>query len=62
MTAEDVAQVCRAAPEARVIAVHMEAINHCLLTRADLAEALDERGLAGRVEIPADGGTLETPA
>jgi hypothetical protein len=40
----------------------MEAINHCLLTRADLAEALDERGLAGRVEIPADGETLETPA
>ena len=62
MTAEDVAQVCRAAPEARVIAVHMEAINHCLLTRADLAEALDERGLAGRIEIPADGETLETPA
>ena len=62
MTAEDVAQVCRASPEARVIAVHMEAINHCLLTRADLAEALDERGLAGRVEIPADGETLETSA
>ena len=62
MTAEDVAEVCRAAPEARVIAVHMEAINHCLLTRADLAEALDERGLSGRVEIPADGETLETPA
>lgn len=60
MTAEDVAQVCRAAPEARVIAVHMEAINHCLLTRAELAEALDEWGLAGRVEIPVDGETLET--
>jgi len=62
MTAEDVARVCRAAPEARVIAVHMEAINHCLLTRAELAEALDEQGLADRVEIPADGETLETPA
>ena len=62
MTAEDVAEVCRAAPEARVIAVPMEAINHCLLTRANLGEALDERGLAGRVEIPADGETLETPA
>ena len=62
MTAEDVARVCRAAPEARVIAVHMEAINHCLLTRADLAGALDEQGLAGRVEIPADGEKLETVA
>ena len=62
MTAEDVAKVCRAAPEARVIAVHMEAINHCLLTRAELAEALDAQGLSERVEIPADGETLETPA
>ncbi len=62
ITAEDVAKVCRAAPEARVIAVYMEAINHCLLTRADLAEALDEWELADRVEIPDDGETLETPA
>jgi L-ascorbate metabolism protein UlaG (beta-lactamase superfamily) len=62
MTAEDVARVCRAAPEARVIAVHMEAINHCVLTRAELAEALDEQGLAGRVEIPADGEKLEVVA
>jgi hypothetical protein len=61
MTAEDVARVCRAAPEARVIATHMEAINHCLLTRAELAEALAEQGLADRVEIPADGENLETP-
>jgi L-ascorbate metabolism protein UlaG (beta-lactamase superfamily) len=59
MTAEDVAHVCRAAPEARVIAVHMEAINHCLLTRVELSEALDERGFGDRVEIPADGQTIQ---
>ena len=62
MTAEDVARVCHAAPEARVIAVHMEAINHCVLTRAELAGALEEQGLAGRVEIPADGEKLEVVA
>ena len=61
MTAEDVAKVCRAAPEARIFAVHMEAINHCLLTRAELAEELGKQGLADRVEIPADGETLEAP-
>ncbi|HEV2093282.1 MAG TPA: MBL fold metallo-hydrolase [Rubrobacter sp.] len=60
MTAEDVAQVCRAAPGARIAAVHMEAINHCLLTRSELAEKLGESFLADRVEIPADGETLET--
>jgi L-ascorbate metabolism protein UlaG (beta-lactamase superfamily) len=62
MTAEDVVRVCQAAPAARVVAVHMEAVNHCLLTRAALAEALEEQGLSGRVEIPADGQTIETPA
>ena len=61
MTAEDVARVCNSAPGARVIAVHMEAINHCLLTRSELAAELGERGLDGRVEIPADGETLEAP-
>lgn len=55
MNAEDVARVCRAAPSARIIAVHMGAINHCLLTRAVLRDHLQREGLAGRVMIPADG-------
>src|SRR5215467_7966016 len=38
MTAGDVVRVCRATPNAQVVAVHMEAINHCLLTRAELAQ------------------------
>lgn len=62
MTAEDVARVCRAAPEAHVIAVHMEAINHCLLTRDGLAEHLDREGLSDRVSIPDDGESIEVPA
>lgn len=61
MTAEDVASVCRALPEARVVAVHMEAINHCLLTRGELEEELHGQGLSERVEIPADGETFEIP-
>jgi L-ascorbate metabolism protein UlaG (beta-lactamase superfamily) len=63
MDADDVASVCEAAPDALVVAVHMEAMNHCLLTRDGLRAALAERGLADRVLIPADGETLElTPA
>ncbi len=61
MTAEDVVRVCRALPDARVVAVHMEAINHCLLTRDELEEQLQQEGLAERVEIPADGETFELP-
>lgn len=55
MTAEDVVEVCRHAPEATVVAVHLEAINHCLLTRGDLRSHLKREGLSGQVSIPADG-------
>lgn len=53
MTAEDVVQVCHAARKARVVAVHMEAINHCLVTRKDLALAAHAAHVT--VEIPEDG-------
>jgi L-ascorbate metabolism protein UlaG (beta-lactamase superfamily) len=55
MTADDVVAVCNAAPRAQVVAVHMEAINHCLLTRSDLAFQLEAARLGARVAIPADG-------
>jgi L-ascorbate metabolism protein UlaG (beta-lactamase superfamily) len=62
MTAEDVAQVCRALPTARVLAVHMEAINHCGLTRAALRQHLAQVGLLEaplhRMLIPSDGTLL----
>jgi L-ascorbate metabolism protein UlaG (beta-lactamase superfamily) len=61
MSAGDVITVCRRAPGARLIAVHMEAINHCLLTRVDLAAALQPAGMGERVAIPADGESLYFP-
>jgi hypothetical protein len=53
MTAGDVVRVCRAAPQAQVVAVHMEAINHCLLTREELTKQAEAAGV--RVMIPDDG-------
>ncbi|HET7270510.1 MAG TPA: MBL fold metallo-hydrolase [Rubrobacter sp.] len=61
MTADDVVRVCRALPDARVVAVHMEAINHCLLTRDELKDALREESLVSHVKIPSDGETFEVP-
>lgn len=61
MTAEDVAEVTAAAPEATIVAVHMEAINHCRLTRAELRESVEARGISDRVLIPADGEKLRFP-
>jgi len=58
MTAEDVVYVAKVAPFTRVVAVHMEAINHCLLTRADLRFQLEAERLLERVAILEDGQTL----
>jgi len=62
MEAADVAAVAEAAPEARVVAVHLEAINHCLESRADLAAGLVAPDVGGRVAIPADGESLGAQA
>ena len=59
MTEEDVVKVCRKAPQAKIIAVHMEAINHCLLSRADLLNHLEQEELSHQVFIPMDGEILE---
>jgi L-ascorbate metabolism protein UlaG (beta-lactamase superfamily) len=58
MTSADVISVCQTAPQADVITVHMETINHCGLTRAQLASEVAAAGLSGRVAIPHDGDTL----
>lgn len=58
MTAADVVAVCGAAPGAQVVAVHMETVNHCGLTRAALGAALTASGLQERVIIPLDGQQL----
>lgn len=55
MTAADVISVCRAAPQAKIIAVHMEAINHCLLTRQELRAQAQAGALAPQLLIPNDG-------
>lgn len=55
MESDDVVQVCRHAPKSQVVAVHMEAINHCLLTRSDLAFQLEAARCTQQVSIPQDG-------
>lgn len=54
----DVLAVHRAAPDAMLIASHMEAFNHCILSRADLRAFSKRDGYEHRLFIPADGETL----
>lgn len=58
MSPTDVTQVCEALPSTKIIAVHMDTINHCLITRSDLKEVLQSKNLLKRVAIPGDGETL----
>jgi L-ascorbate metabolism protein UlaG (beta-lactamase superfamily) len=55
MTADDVVKVCQAAPQAKIVAVHLEAINHCRLKRQALADHVAKAKVANQVSIPADG-------
>ena len=41
-----------------MIAVHMEAWNHCVLTRADLTARVRAAGVGDRVLVPGDGTAI----
>lgn len=58
MGVEDVIELTQSM-EGMVVANHLEAIGHCLVTRAELAAAARRAGVHGRLHIPTDGETLE---
>jgi len=59
MDASDALETAKAAPDATLVGVHMEAINHCVLTRAGLRAFAEQHGFMDRLLIPADGETVE---
>ena len=58
MTVEDVIATARHAPFATLVAVHLEALNHCPMSRDELRRHLVAAGLEDRVRIPDDGEAL----
>jgi L-ascorbate metabolism protein UlaG (beta-lactamase superfamily) len=60
MDAVQTVAVCRAAPDSRIIAVHMEALDHATVSRDELRNYASLQGItANRLLIPADGEALE---
>jgi L-ascorbate metabolism protein UlaG (beta-lactamase superfamily) len=55
MGKDDVYEVHKAASDAKIIAVHMEAVNHWNLSRAELQNFANEKGISSNVLIPSDG-------
>ncbi|KZZ84761.1 MBL fold metallo-hydrolase [Bacillus sp. SJS] len=59
MDKDDIEQIHHAAPESIIVVSHMETLNHCLLTRADLKEFLSAKEWSDKALIPEDGETLK---
>lgn len=58
MGTQDIAKVLEAAPDATLIATHMDTVGHAELSRADLRRYITEHHLEDRLLVPEDGETL----
>ncbi|KOR79195.1 hypothetical protein AM232_12565 [Bacillus sp. FJAT-21352] len=55
MGKEDIYEVHKAASNAKIISVHMEAVNHWALSREELKNFSKEKGFSSRILVPEDG-------
>jgi L-ascorbate metabolism protein UlaG (beta-lactamase superfamily) len=55
MGKDDIYQVYKAAPNAKIISVHMEAVNHWTLSREELKSFSNEKGISSNILVPDDG-------
>ncbi|MCY1309488.1 hypothetical protein D9M70_595890 [compost metagenome] len=58
MGADDVKRVHDTATQAIVIASHMEAVNHAVLTRSALREFAEKNGMSDRLHVPEEDQSL----
>ena len=59
MGEEDVLRAAQTAKDAKIVAVHMDAVNHMSLSREELRNYVKKQGIESRVDIPEDGTSLE---
>lgn len=59
MGKEDTRKMAEKAPNAKVVAIHMDAINHMTVDRKDLSEYAREHGIRDKVLIPFDGEKID---
>ena len=61
MPLEEIVTFVRTAPN-KVIANHLEALNHCPTTRSQLKKTLEEKNLLAKTFILKDGETINIDA
>lgn len=59
MAGEDIQALCKAFPYLKIAAVHMEAWNHCSLTRKALKDFIYLHNLKNKIYIPEDGQVID---
>lgn len=62
MGAVDIGPVHEIAPNAQIVAVHMEALNHCTVGRDEVRDTARLLGISSIVHVPEDGEAIEFPA
>lgn len=55
---EDVEKINKLLPNSKIIAIHMEALNHCILSRGELYDFVADKGFEDKVIIPKDGEVI----
>lgn len=55
---EDVLKAHNILPQAQIVATHMEAVNHCLVTRRELLEYAHDNEIQAFVSAPEDGDSV----
>lgn len=56
MGIDETLKITEILPKAQIIAIHMEALDHCTVTRLELHKAIEGKGLSkDQIRIPADG-------
>ncbi|ALX49348.1 hypothetical protein AOX59_12580 [Lentibacillus amyloliquefaciens] len=55
MGKDDVYEAYKATLGAKIIASHMEAVNHWTLSREELKNFINEKGISSNVLVPDDG-------
>lgn len=58
MGASDMVRILDLLPQAKIIAVHMDTVNHCKHTRAYLNEYLKLHNLSGKIYVPQNGEAM----
>lgn len=59
MNKQDIYNVQSAAPDAKILVVHMEGVNHNTLSRRELRTFLVEKTINDKVLVPEDGETIK---